>query len=314
MWQLDTAIVGTSSAITALRAYLPKVARSRATVLVTGETGTGKERVARAVHELGPRSPGPFVVVNCGALPDSLIESELFGHMRGAFTGAHANVQGAIASADGGTLFLDEIGELSLFAQARLLRVLESHEVQPVGSTRSRQIDVRVVAATNRELEADVAAQRFRADLFYRLNIARLVIPPLRERPDDVGVLADHTIAEFNRRDRCRVGRVAEPLLRCLQAHDWPGNVRELRNLIEAVFIDPPEGSIHLAHLPPVFQRVFGQYRSTSDSERARMLEALERCHGNKAEAAKSLNCSRMTLYRKLAKYHVNAPPFEKLD
>ena len=312
MEDLDTAIVGTSPAINALRAYLPKVARSRATVLVTGETGTGKERVSRAVHELSPRSAERFVVVNCAALPDSLIESELFGHMRGAFTGAHADMQGTIAAANGGTLFLDEIGELSLFAQAKLLRVLESHEVQPVGSTRTQKIDVRVVAATNRELEADVAAQRFRADLFYRLNIARLIIPPLRERPSDIAGLADHIIAEFNRRDRCHVGRVSASLLSCLLAHDWPGNVRELRNLIEAVFIDPPGGPLGLEHLPPVFQRMFGQYRSASESERARMIDALERSHGNKAEAAKTLNCSRMTLYRKLAKYRLTTAPPEK--
>jgi transcriptional regulator with PAS, ATPase and Fis domain len=309
---LDTTLLGTSPAIKALRDYLPKVARSRATVLVTGETGTGKERVARAIHELGPRSAEPFVVVNCGALPDSLIESELFGHLRGAFTGAHANTQGAIASADGGTLFLDEIGELSLFAQAKLLRVLESREVRPVGSTRTQSIDIRVVAATNRELEVDVAAQRFRADLFYRLNIARLIIPPLRERPCDIAVLADHAIAEFNSRDHRHVGRVTAPLLSCLLAHDWPGNVRELRNLIEVVFIDPPDGALELEHLPPVFQRMFGQYRSASESERARMIDALERSHGNKAEAAKSLNCSRMTLYRKLAKYRVTSAPSEK--
>ena len=297
-----------------LRDYLPKVARSNATALITGETGTGKERVARAIHELSPRSANRFVVVNCGALPDSLIESELFGHLRGAFTGAHANAQGKVAHADNGTLFLDEIGELSLFAQAKLLRVLESHEVQPVGSTRSQKIDVRVIAATNRELEVDVLAQRFRADLFYRLNIARLVVPPLRERRSDIPLLARHAIDEFNRRDHRQVGDVGKPLMGCLMAHEWPGNVRELRNLIETVFIDPPEGELELDHLPPVFRRVFAQYRTTPMSERARMIDALEQSHGNKAEAAKSLKCSRMTLYRKLAKYHVTSTPSDEAN
>jgi transcriptional regulator with PAS, ATPase and Fis domain len=303
------AIVGESPSINALRAYLPKVAQARATVLVTGETGTGKECVAQAIHALSPRSAAPLVIVNCGALPDSLIESELFGHVRGAFTGAHANARGKITEADGGTLFLDEIGELSLFAQAKLLRVLEAHEVQPVGSTRSEKVDVRVVAATNRDLEADVASHRFRADLFYRLNVARLMIPPLRERPGDIVLLANGVIAEFNRRDGRHVGELAKPLLDCLRAHDWPGNVRELRNLIESVFIDPPTGTLELKHLPPSFQKLFGQYRGTSQSESARMIDALERNHWNKAGAAKALKWSRMTLYRKLAKYQVNRSP-----
>jgi transcriptional regulator with PAS, ATPase and Fis domain len=306
---LACAIVGESPSIDALRDYLPKVARARATVLVTGETGTGKECVAQTIHALSRRAAAPFVVVNCGALPDSLIESELFGHIRGAFTGAYADARGKIAEADGGTLFLDEIGELSLFAQAKLLRVLEAQEVQPVGSTRTEKVDVRVVAATNRHLEADVAAHRFRADLFYRLNVARLTLPPLRERPGDIALLANHVIAEFNRRDGRQVGELGEPLLDCLRAHDWPGNVRELRNVIESVFIDPPTGTLELRHLPPPFQNLFAQYRGTSQSDRARVIDALERSRWNKASAAKALHCSRMTLYRKLAKYHLTDPP-----
>ncbi|WP_346779161.1 sigma-54 dependent transcriptional regulator [Burkholderia sp. Ac-20365] len=308
------AIVGTSPPINALKAYLPKVARSHATALVTGETGTGKELVARAIHELGPRAQRPFVVVNCGALPDTLVESELFGHARGAFTGAHTTTQGRFAAADGGTLFLDEVGELSLPAQAKLLRVLESKEIEPLGGGPLRRIDVRVVAATNRELQTEVLEKRFRADLFYRLNVARLDIPPLRERRPDIPLLAHHAVAEFNRRDHCRVGDIGEPLMECLMAHDWPGNVRELRNLIEAVFIDPPQGTIRFEDLPPVFQRLFGKYRTTSPSERARMIDALEQSRGNKAEAAKSLKCSRMTLYRKLARYNITSTLPERED
>jgi transcriptional regulator with PAS, ATPase and Fis domain len=300
-------LVGECPAIAGLKAYLPKVARSRATVLVTGETGTGKERVAQAIHALSPRASGPFVVVNCGALPDTLIESELFGHARGAFTGAVAAQCGKMAQADGGTLFLDEIGEMSLYAQARLLRVLETQEVQPLGGARSQRIDIRVVAATNRELEGEVAAHRFRADLFYRLNVARLVIPPLRDRPGDVALLAHSVIDEFNRRDDTHVQAPDSRLLAALMAHDWPGNVRELRNLIEAIFIDPPDGRLRMEHLPQAFQTLFGRYRSTTpETERSRLIDALEQTNWNKAEAAKALNWSRMTLYRKLVKYHVD--------
>ena len=184
---------------------------------------------------------------------------------------------------------------------------------QPVGSTRSEKLEIRVVAATNRELEADVAAHRFRADLFYRLNIARVIVPPLRDRPGDIALLADDIIAEFNRRDGRHVGSPAEPLLNCLLAHAWPGNVRELRNLIESVFIDPPEGALDFEHLPAAFQELFGQYRGTPQSERAQMISALQRSQWNKSEAAKALNCSRMTLYRKLAKYQISDGKFGKV-
>ena len=300
-------LLGVSPSMASLRGYLPKVAQSRATVLITGETGTGKERVAQAIHALSPRASGPFVVVNCGALPDSLVESELFGHTRGAFTGATAAARGKLVEADGGTLFLDEIGEMSLYAQVKLLRVIETHEVQPLGCARPQRIDIRVVAATNRELEAEVTAQRFRADLFYRLNVARLVIPPLRERPGDVALLAAEVIAEFNARHHTRVQPPTPELLAALTAHDWPGNVRELRNLIEAVFIEPPTGRLDFEHLPPAFQSLFARYRRGGPSERSRLVEALERTNWNKAEAAKALKWSRMTLYRKLAKYEVVA-------
>jgi transcriptional regulator with PAS, ATPase and Fis domain len=208
--------------------------------------------------------------------------------------------------ADGGTLFLDEIGEMSHYAQSRLLRVLETQEVQPLGGGPSRRIDIRVVAATNRELEDEVAAHRFRADLFYRLNVARLIIPPLRDRPGDVALLARHVISEFNQRDNTDVEGPDPDLLAALMAHDWPGNVRELRNVIEAVFIDPPVGQVGLEHLPPALQKQFGRYwHTTPASERTRLIDALERTKWNKAEAAKALNWSRMTLYRKLVKYEV---------
>jgi two-component system response regulator HydG len=291
----------------ALRAWLPKVARSSATVLITGETGTGKERVARAVHDLSIRARGRFVALNCAALPEGLVESELFGHARGAFTGAHHAARGQMLDASGGTLFLDEIGDMPLSAQAKLLRAIESREVRPVGGSASVPVDLRVVAATNQQLESLVECGKFRADLYYRLNVARVDLPPLRERMQDVPVLLDAAIAELNARENARVGAPNPELLNCLLSHDWPGNVRELRNLAEALFIDPPRGPIRFVDLPPSFARLFAPYRRNASDERDRLIEALTRTQWNKAQAAKALNWSRMTIYRKLAQHKLNA-------
>lgn len=298
-------IIGESLAITALRGWLPKVARSSATVLITGETGTGKERVARAIHALGRRAPGPFVALNCATLPDGLVESELFGHVRGAFTGAHAARRGQMAQANGGTLFLDEIGEMPLPAQAKLLRAIDTREVRPVGGSAMVPIDIRIVAATNQALEEQTARGRFRSDLFYRLNVARIELPPLRERAGDVPLLFRAVIDELNARERTRVGAPDADVLACMQAHDWPGNVRELQNLAEALFIDPPSGAIHFNDLPPAFARLLAPYRRQVSCERDRLIDALAQTQWNKAEAAKSLHWSRMTLYRKLARYNI---------
>jgi DNA-binding NtrC family response regulator len=303
---LQHAIVGASPAIASLRAYLPKVARSRATVLITGETGSGKECVARAIHTLGPRQRGPFVAVNCAALPDSLVESELFGHERGAFTGAVVASKGFIARADSGSLFLDEIGELQPHAQAKLLRVLETREVHPIGASRPVPVDLRVIAATNRPLETLLAGAGFRPDLFYRLNVVRLDLPPLKSRREDIPLLFRHMLARLNAREAGCVGPPDDELLGCLLAHDWPGNVRELANVVEAIFVDPPEGQIGLQHLPPMFRDMFQQYRVTLGSERDRLIRALESTQWNKAEAARQLSWSRMTLYRKLAHYDLS--------
>jgi two-component system response regulator HydG len=299
------AIVGGSPDMTALKAYLPKVANSLATVLITGETGTGKECVAKAIHGIGPRSRNQFVALNCAAVPDSLVEAELFGYVRGAFTGAVTSSEGYIVRANGGTLFLDEVAEMSTQTQARLLRVLDGHEVTPLGSRQPIPVDVRVIAATNQPLENMVAAGHFRPDLYYRLSVARLALQPLRERKEDIPLLIESTIRELNARDNSEVSLPDTELLHCLLAHDWPGNVRELRNLIEAIFIDPPAGRIGLADLPPVFRNMFSAYRPTAYTERDRLVNALQDTHWNKAEAAKQLNWSRMTLYRKLAKYHL---------
>jgi two-component system response regulator HydG len=304
---LEDTLVGVSPAIRELREYLPKLANSSATALIIGESGTGKECVAEVLHRIGPRATHEFVAVNCAALPEALVESELFGHERGAFTGALGARKGHFRQADGGTLFLDEVGDMSLATQAKLLRVLERREVMPVGSSHTIAVDVRVIAATNQRLDELVASHRFRADLFYRLNVASIALPPLRERKEDIRLLFDHATRRLNQRDRRRVGTADDELLECLTAHDWPGNVRELHNLVEAVFIDPPEGRVELAHLPPAFRKLFGAYQRTALDERRRMLAVLEQTRWNKAEAAKRLHWSRMTLYRKLSHYGIGA-------
>ena len=300
-------LFGASAAMRELRGYLAKVALSDATVLITGETGTGKERVASAVHRLGRRASAPFIALNCAAIPETLIESELFGHERGAFTGALSSFPGRFAQAEGGTIFLDEIGEMTPQGQAKLLRVLEERAVTPLGSVRSRPVNVRVVAATNHRLEALVAERRFRADLFYRLNVARIDLPPLRARPEDIAPIVANFIDEYNRARAMRVGRPDASLLERMRRYAWPGNVRELRNLVEALFIDPPEGRpLRLDDLPRAFRTLFQDDRSAGEPEREKLIEVLRDTNWNKVEAARQMNWSRMTLYRKLAKYSLD--------
>ena len=302
---LSHSILGVSTSIESLRSYIPKVAASEAPVLITGETGTGKESIAANIHHLSRRRSGPFIVVNCAALPATLFESEFFGHERGAFTGAVSGQQGWAVAADNGTLFLDEIGELDVMSQAKLLRFLEGGQVGRLGSTRQVSSDVRVVAATNQYLEDQVEEHKFRADLFYRLNVARIEVQPLRERPEDIPVLFAHFIEEMNDRTGLHVGGLDGELFTCLAGYDWPGNVRELRNLVEAVFIDPPRGRLRIHHLPPAFRkRVTEHYRHAPD-EREALIAALKLTDWNKAQAAKILKMSRMSIYRKIAKYHI---------
>ena len=300
-----SSIVGASESLCALRARLPGLARSECSVLVTGETGTGKDCVARVLHELSARRDGPMVCINCAALPDTLLDSELFGYERGAFTGAHAAYPGKVALADGGTLFLDEIGDMPVHAQAKLLRVIETREVFPIGAMRSRHVDVRFIAATHCALEQAVRERRFRADLFYRLNVARIELLPLRARPEDVLLLFDHfaeQLAPGNAAGRVRV-RVTPAALARMQRHDWPGNARELRNLVEAAGLiydgrplEPEELSLASA--------------TAADGESNRLLEALEHCDWNRTRAAAMLHWSRMTLYRKMKQLRiVPAPP-----
>lgn len=253
---------------------------------------------------LAPRAGGPLVAVNCAAIPEALFESEMFGHERGAFTGALASFPGRFVQADKGTLFLDEVGEMAPPMQAKLLRVLEDRAVTPVGSVRPRAVDVRIVAASNQRLEEMVEARQFRADLFYRLNVARIDLPPLRARTEDIGPIVDHFIAEQNSRLAMRVGRPCASLLASMCHYSWPGNVRELRNMVEALFIDAPEDrEVRLEDLPRSFRQLLASDRSAGAPERERLAEVLRETNWNKVEAARQMNWSRMTLYRKLAKY-----------
>jgi two-component system response regulator HydG len=300
-------ILGTSDAIRSLRSYLPKVARSEAPALITGSTGTGKEHVARCIHRLSGRVGKPFVALNCAAIPDTLFEAELFGFERGSFTGANHAQKGKAVLADRGTLFLDEIGELSPLAQSKLLRLLEEREVQPIGAPRPVKVDFRVIAATNRDLDDGKLDGRFRSDLYYRLNVARIALPDLAERPEDIPVYIDHFVDAFNRRSGKQVTGADHDLLEVLMAYDWPGNVREIRNFIEAVFIDPPDRLIGLHDIPEAFRHLRRGYIREGEEEQRRIIAALERTNWNKVEAARILRWSRMTLYRKLSKYNVSS-------
>jgi two-component system response regulator HydG len=290
------------------REYIGKVARTDSNVLITGETGTGKEKVARAIHFASTRRQNPFVTINCAAIPDSLLESELFGFVRGAFTGAMNSYAGKLVIAKSGTILLDEIGEMSASGQAKILRVVETREIFPIGAPAPSTIDVRFIAATNQALEPLVTENRFRRDLYYRLNVARLQIPPLRERRDDIQDLLRYFISDFNQRYHGDVEMPDATLLAALLKYDWPGNVRELRNLVESLFIDPPSGAISRDHLPESFRHLISGYVSDAASERDLLVSVLGNTHWNKKRAASEMHWSRMTLYRKLAKYNIRGP------
>ena len=294
---------------------LPAVAASPSTVLLLGETGTGKELVARTIHALGPRAKGPFVAVNCGALPDTLLESELFGHTAGAFTGAVKERAGRFALAQGGTLFLDEIGEVSPALQVRLLRVLQERTYEPLGSSRSARTDARVIVATNRDLAARVREGRFREDLWYRVNVVRIELPPLRSRKEDVPLLVDELVARFNRLQGRAVKGIAAEALSLLMAHDWPGNVRELANVIERAFVVCGERRIDVGDLP---DELTGRRRpegAVPDVRSAHALldaeairAALERNAGNRLAAARELGIHKTTLFRRMKKLGLEPP------
>jgi transcriptional regulator with PAS, ATPase and Fis domain len=288
-----------------LRSYLPKLAHSDVSVLITGETGTGKERIAEVLHAESSRRARPFIPINCAAVPESLFESELFGHARGAFTGALSDYPGKLRLAEGGTMFLDEIGDMSPMTQAKLLRVLETREIFPVGGRSALPIDVRFIAATNQDLEVLVEQQRFRRDLYYRLNVARVSLPPLRERPDDIPILFRHFIGLVQKRLGCPAPEPTPELLTSLRTYHWPGNARELRNLVECIFVAPPGHVLRWVDLPESFRQTVARSARVSSTERDRLIAALEATNWNKSRAAAAISCSRMTLYRKLAKFHL---------
>ena len=288
-----------------LMAYVKKAAATDSSVLITGETGTGKERIARVIHEHSRRRYSPMIPINCAALPEALLEGELFGYERGAFTGAVNPYPGKLKLADGGTIFLDEIGDMSLGAQAKLLRALESREIFRLGGRQSVALNVRIIAAMNSEPETLITAERLRKDLFFRINVARVHLPPLRERKEDIVPLLNHYVAEMNQLYGLRVHGLSNEALSCLLHYPWPGNVREIKNLVEAIFIDPPVLEIGIAHLPAHVRACGDTTQCASGAGRERLLEALIARRWNVSQVAKSLSWSRMTVYRKMAKYKI---------
>ena len=322
-------LVGTSSKMQEIFALLQQAGPSKACILITGESGTGKELVARTIHELSARRQGPFVAINCAALPETLIESELFGHEKGSFTGASERRAGCFEVAQNGTLLLDEIGEMPMQTQAKLLRILEDSKVRRLGGKSEFEVDVRVVAATNKVPEEAVRGGHLREDLYYRLNVFQIHLPPLRERKEDLRLIAEALISDLNRKHLCRIADLAPVVMQALEHHQWPGNVRELRNVLERAVILAGEGTIELQHLPAFLQGTAAaaatvessthaaQAPSTSDvggirfqigttveeAEKGLILHTLEHTRNNKTRAAEILGISLKTLHNKLKEY-----------
>ena len=317
-------IIGSSDQIQSVLRLIERVADSDSTVLVTGESGTGKELIARAIHYNSPRASGPFVPINCGAIPSELLESELFGHMKGAFTGAIANRVGRFEMADGGTIFLDEIGDLEPSLQVKLLRALQERSFEPVGSTKTISVNVRVIAATNINLEEAVEFGKFREDLFYRLNVIPITVPALRERKADIPLLLTHFMDSFNKSKGRGLTGIASDALDCLVNYTWPGNIRELENLVERMTILKGQGAVEVADLPPKYKSgktvssdinsldipdMGMDFNSAVDAyENALILKALEKTGWNRNQAATLLRLNRTTLVEKIKKKGLIAP------
>ncbi len=297
---------------------LPKIAKSDSTVLIEGETGTGKELMARAIHDLSLRKNKPFVAINCGALPDSLLESELFGYKAGAFTNAVKDKPGHFALANGGTIFLDEIGDTSPAFQVRLLRVLEEKEFQPLGAVKKEKADIRILTATNKNLLEMVDMEEFRRDLFYRINVVRIDLLPLRNRMEDIPFLIQHFIEKLNRIQDKQVKSIDPEALELIMMHDFPGNIRELENIIEHAFVLCSKGNIKVSHLPPNFSikpSISGIEHgknhfidSVNDAERLIIQEALQKNNYNRTATAQYLKMHKSTLFRKIKKFHISLP------
>jgi DNA-binding NtrC family response regulator len=320
-------LVGTSPKMQEIFALLQQAGPSKACVLVTGESGTGKELVARTVHALSPRRQGPFIAINCAALPETLIESELFGHEKGSFTGASERRSGCFELAQHGTLLLDEIGEMPMPTQAKLLRILEDSKVRRLGGRAEFEVDVRIVAATNKVPEEAVRGGHLREDLYYRLNVFHIHLPPLRERKEDIEAIAEALLGNLNRKHECRVSDISPEVIEALKAHSWPGNVRELRNVLERAVILAGEGTIETRHLPAFLQPRaansiavpvnhaapqtaedpggirFQIGTTVEEAEKGLILRTLEHTRNNKTRAAEILGISLKTLHNKLKEY-----------
>ena len=311
-------IIGNSKPMQEVYNLIDKVTRSKTTVLILGESGVGKELVASAIHYHGPNASGPFVKFNCAALPETVIESELFGHEKGSFTGATAQRKGRFEEAHGGTIFLDEVGELSLAMQTKLLRVLQERSFERVGGNTPIHVDIRILAATNRDLAAMVEQGTFREDLFYRLNVFPITIPPLSDRGNDIIALADHFVTKFSQEMGVEVKRISTPAINMLLCYDWPGNVRELENVIERAIILAEDGVIHAYNLPPSLQTPVVSETSDVGSLDAKLnaieyemiVDALKAAHGNTTEAAKQLGLTRRVLGLRMAKYDLDRKVF----
>jgi Nif-specific regulatory protein len=311
-------IIGNSKVMQEVYNQIAQVAPSNATVLIMGESGVGKELVAQAIHYSSPRAAKPFVRVNCAALPETLLESELFGHEKGAFTGAVAGRKGRFELAQGGTIFLDEVGDFSPTTQVRLLRVLQEREFERVGGAETLKVDVRVIAATNKEFDGLIESGKFRQDLYYRLNVFTIHVPPLRERKADILLLADFFAEKYGKANHKRIGRISTPAIDMLMAYHWPGNVRELENCIERAVVLSTDGVIHGHHLPPTLQMAgagepigAGTLAEEMDRvEREMIVEALKVSRGNRARAARALGISERLMGLRVRKYGIDARKF----
>ncbi|MGB8496263.1 MAG: sigma-54 dependent transcriptional regulator [Candidatus Acidiferrum sp.] len=296
-------IVGQSAAMVRVFEAIQTVGPTDATVLITGESGTGKELCARAIHAASPRHYNPLVVIHCGALAETLLESELFGHEKGAFTGAQYRKKGSFEVADGGSVFLDEIGDISLKTQTDLLRVLQEREITRVGSTHPIQVDFRCIAATNKKLDQLIEEGRFRPDLFYRLNVFQIQLPALRDRKGDIPILVEHFVRKFSASMNKRINRVSPAAMALLDRYQWPGNIRELENAVERAMVVAQEPEIHEEDFALRLPLAEHQPRTLEDIERAHILAVLEDCKGNQTLAAEVLDIDRVTLHNKLKKY-----------